>query len=81
VSEQNETREWLIELLPKSAHKHIDRIIDELVSRTAATVEVVGARLAVETVTAYGLDIGVDANGNAAWVGFPYGADVTEEWL
>ena len=47
------------------------------------TVWVAGSRPAVETVEIYGLEIGVDACGNAEWVsaatvGSPQGFDVTE---
>ena len=38
------------------------------------SAEICGARVAIETVQAYGLSIGVDGNGNAARVDFPYGA-------
>lgn len=36
-------------------------------------VDVVGAKVPVDYVTAYGLDISVDANGNAVDVSSPYG--------
>jgi hypothetical protein len=40
-------------------------------------VEILGARVGIETVQAYGLEFTIDANGNAAVVRFPYGAAVT----
>lgn len=40
-------------------------------------VEILGARVGIETVQAYGLEFAIDANGNAAVVRFPYGAAVT----
>jgi hypothetical protein len=43
-----------------------------------ATVEVCGARVAVEAVEVYGLSISVDANGNAVDVSSPFGMGVVE---
>lgn len=76
--ERDEAREWLTELLPKAAHKKIDAILDYIAPESVREVEIVGARVAIERVEAYGPEIGVDANGNAATVRFPYGAEVTE---
>lgn len=42
------------------------------------TVEVIGSRVAVEQVTAYGLDISIDAGGNAVQVTSAYGLEVVE---
>ena len=70
-------RAALIEALPKSAHKHIDKILDTLgYAEAADAVEVIGARLGVETIEAYGLEITLDANGNAAEIRSPHGLDV-----
>jgi hypothetical protein len=76
-----EIREQLLDILPRKQHKRIDAILE--VVETAVypylavdEVEVIGARVAVETVSAYGLDIRVDANGNATTVGFPYGGEL-----
>lgn len=73
-----EAREFLTETLPKGAHKKIDEILSYFGMVDAVTeVAIVGARVAVETADVYGLSIEVDANGNAATVGFPHGAEVT----
>lgn len=77
TTETNDGREWLLDLLPKSAHKHIDAILRKFTPEVVHEVEVVGARVQIEQVEAYGLSIGLDANGNAVTVGFPYGAEVT----
>jgi uncharacterized protein with PIN domain len=64
-------REFLIDLLPKSQQSKVDRIVEEFQSYADAefhTVEVHGARVAVESVDAYGLSIELDANGNAVTV-------------
>ena len=71
-------RNDLAEILPKSQHKKIDRIL-ELVdpgSRTVEAVDVLKSRAGVERVSAYGLIITLDANGDASAVEFPYGAEV-----
>jgi hypothetical protein len=47
-----------------------------LLSGDALAVEVHGARVPVEVVEAYGLDIEVDANGNAVTVSSPWGFGV-----
>lgn len=73
-----EDREWLADLLPKAAHKHIPAILAAFAPERVEWVEVTGARVVVEMKYAYGLALGIDANGNAATVGFPYGADVTD---
>lgn len=76
---REQARGALEEALPKSAHKHIRKVLDALGYADAVNaVEIVGARVAVETVSAYGLVIELDANGNAVTIGFPYGAEVTE---
>lgn len=41
-------------------------------------VAVVGARIPVEYVPMYGLEIGIDANGNAVSIGSPWGLEVDE---
>lgn len=78
IDARDENREWLLELLPKSAHKKIDQILDYFAPEVVAEVEIVGARVQVERVEAYGLRIGLDANGNAVTIEFPYGAEVTQ---
>jgi hypothetical protein len=75
-----DAREWLTSLLPEGAHRHIDTIVDFFGAMTAHEVEVVGGRVPLERVSAYGLDIRLDANGAAAAIRFPYGAEVTEWW-
>ncbi|RLK22673.1 hypothetical protein DER29_0512 [Micromonospora sp. M71_S20] len=76
--EREYARAELAEILPKSAHRHIGRILDTLgLPEVVRAVDVVGARVPVETVEVYGLSIGLDANGNAATVGFPHGAEVS----
>jgi hypothetical protein len=76
-TESKESREWLAKLLPKAAHKHIGAILDNFMIEAVEAVEILGARVQVEQVEAYGLTIGLDANGNAVTVEFPYGAEVT----
>lgn len=70
----DDNREWLADLLPKSAHKHIDEILDYFEPERITQVEVLGGRVRVERVEAYGLEIDVDANGRATRVAFPDGA-------
>lgn len=43
-----------------------------------ATVDVVGARVPIETVEAYGLTIRLDASGNAVSIASPYGLEIAE---
>lgn len=74
----NDDREWLLDLLPTSAHKYIDAILKYFAPQAVAAVEVIGARAAVDRVEVAGLEIGVDANGRAATVRFPDEAEVTE---
>ncbi|MEV1157749.1 hypothetical protein AB0J27_20355 [Micromonospora chokoriensis] len=76
--ERAEERAWLEELLPKAAHKHIPAILANYMPERVEAVDIIGARAVVDTVEAYGLTIEVDANGNAATVRFPYGAEVAE---
>ncbi|MGC5319328.1 hypothetical protein ACPXB5_11380 [Micromonospora arida] len=76
--DRTEERAWLADLLPKSAHKHIDAILSNYMPERIEAADIVGARVAVDEVGAYGLTIEVDANGNAATVRFPYGAEVAE---
>lgn len=69
-------------MLPKSAHKHIADIVEYIttmpVYHTVNAVEVHHARVPVETVLAYGLELRLDALGNAVTVTFPHGAEVIE---
>jgi hypothetical protein len=72
-------RAELEEILPKSQHKKIERIldvVDDYLTIEVDEIAVSGARVPVEHVTAYGLEISLDANGNAATVGFPYGGEL-----
>ncbi|WP_371409767.1 hypothetical protein OG423_14275 [Micromonospora zamorensis] len=72
----SEHSKFLADLLPKSAHTKIPAILSYFGQAEAThEVDVVGARVPVETVEAYGLLIGVDANGNAATITFPHGAE------
>ncbi len=73
-------RENLLDILPKSQHSKIDKIIELVTPEpwSVWSVDVGMSRAAIETVEAYGLTIGVDANGDAATVEFPYGADLSE---
>lgn len=68
----------LREILPKTQHKKIEAIMDAF--EEALTVTEVAPRQThapIGTVRAYGLVLGVDGNGEAATVEFPYGAEVT----
>jgi len=81
--EAGELRDFLRETLPKAAHKKIDTIVEWFSAEAAsvAQVDVVGGRVEVEEVEAYGLRIGVDACGNAVTVTFPYpGGEIAETW-
>lgn len=70
---------WLLALLPKAAHGKIPAILDYFSTpEQIDAVGIIGARVPIEHAEVYGLRIGVDANGNAATVEFPYGAHVTE---
>lgn len=76
------------ELLPNSWSQTrrnglTDQILDALydagllIDGSPRTVEVRGARVAVEAVEAYGLRISLDANGNAVEIASPWGLEVT----
>lgn len=68
----------LREILPKTQHKHIEAIMDAAVSAlTVSEVAPSKTHAPIETVQAYGLILGIDANGYAATVEFPRGAEVT----
>jgi len=72
----SEHSKFLAGLLPKSAHAKIPEILSYFgQAEEVHEVDVVGSRVVVETVEAYGLVIGVDANGNAATITFPHGAE------
>lgn len=83
-AEIDDDREWLAELLPKSAHKHINAILKYFevgkVTEVVTEVEIVGARVRVGRREAYGLNIGLDTLGRAVTVEFPDGAEVTQ-WV
>jgi hypothetical protein len=75
----DEAREQLLDILPKSQHGKIDRILTALdpgATQPILSVETVGARIEVDRVQTYGLEIGLDGYGNAMRVDFPYGAEV-----
>lgn len=68
----------LREILPKTQHKKIEAIMDACGSAlTVSEVAPHKTHAPIETVQAYGLTIGIDANGYAASVEFPDGAEVT----
>ena len=73
-----ELRSELAEILPKSQHKKIDAIVALIEPEpwSITAVDVAMAHVGIETVEAYGLVIKLDANGDAASVEFPYGADI-----
>lgn len=75
---REDDRAYLAELLPKGAQRHIAAILDYFMPTQVDAVDIRGARVAVEEVAAFGLVVEVDANGNAATVRFPHGADITE---
>lgn len=74
---RNDLREQIAEILPKSQHHKIDRILDVIDPEQylISTVEVLRSAVGIETVEAYGLTIKLDANGDAAEITFPYGAE------
>lgn len=76
MDDERETcREWLAKLLPKNSHKHIEAILDYFADEPDIyAAEINGARVQIEQVSAYGLGIAIDANGNAVTVDFPHGA-------
>lgn len=74
-------REHLGKSLPKVSKTKLDELADWIYEINPSedgagidTVEASGARCVVGRVSAYGLDIEVDATGNAAHITFPYGA-------
>ena len=71
-------RDELADILPKSQHSKIDRILQLIDPADAVvyTVEIPASKVGIDTVEVYGLVIAVDANGDAASVEFPYGAEV-----
>lgn len=71
-------RVWLEGLLPKGAHKHIPEILAWGEVSDIHRAEVVGARVEVERVTVGGLEIGLDATGNAVSVYSPQPMEVTQ---
>jgi hypothetical protein len=75
----DEDRKELESILPKSAHKKIDEILAHFANLGFPyVVEVANSRVAVESVTAYGLDLTLDAHGNAVTVESQYGFEVVE---
>lgn len=73
-------RQFLAGLPGKMSKKTIDAIVEHVENEPAGgvveTVELADARVPVGHVTAYGLDIAVDANGRAVTVDFPAGTEV-----
>lgn len=68
----------LREILPNARHKTLDAILDACAEALSVSeVEPGKTHAPIETVHAYGLVLGVDANGYAATVEFPHGAVVT----
>jgi len=68
-------QEMLTDTLPKSGQKHIPVILNFVADMLQVEeVEIHHARVAVETVSVYGLTIALDANGEAVTVEFPRGA-------
>ncbi|WP_067502245.1 hypothetical protein [Actinoplanes sp. TFC3] len=74
----DELRSELAEILPKSQHRKIDAIVALIEPEpwSIQAVDVAMSYVGIETVEAYGLVIKLDANGDAASVEFPYGADI-----
>ncbi|WP_047891735.1 hypothetical protein [Micromonospora sp. RV43] len=72
-------REPMQKAFPRVPETKREGVIAEIVQRVlhlpVFEVEVIGTRMPVETVEAYGLMIEVDANGRAARVVFPDGAE------
>lgn len=71
--------EPLEKAFPRTSKAERDAVVAEIVQRVLHLpifeVEVIGARMPVETIEAYGLEIHLDANGRAARVVFPDGAE------
>lgn len=83
ATQPDDTREGLSteleKILPKSQHKKIDQILELIDQPECVTaVEVNKTHAPIETVELYGLVLGVDANGYAATVSFPDGAEVSQ---
>lgn len=68
-------------ILSEADQKRHDKIVEWLSTHVPRidTVEVDGARVPIETVEIYGLEIGVDANGNAACVSSQWGFVLEDE--
>lgn len=75
-------REFLKGLPGKMSAKTMDAIVEHveamLPADTVKTVELIGARIPTHSVRIHGLDIALDASGNAVAVMFPDPAEVTE---
>lgn len=81
ITPSNAFRQFLLDLLPKSQHGKVDAIVTEFASYVEGNISAVlvdGARMGVEKVQAYGLDITLDANGNAERIECERG--LTPEW-
>jgi hypothetical protein len=78
VTPVDDDHEYLVDLLPKNAHRHIPEILRYFgAPQSIREVEVVDARVELEQVEFGGLEIGLDGYGNAVRVRFPYPAEVT----
>lgn len=76
----SELERFLSGLPGKISRKNITAIMEYVEANPAngvvESVELANARVPVETVSVYGLEIALDASGNAVTVGFPAGAEV-----
>jgi len=76
-----EFREFLVDL--KVPAKKIDAILEQVETMIPVylkSVEIDHSHVIVETVTAYGLEIELDAHGEAVTVEFPRSAQISELW-
>lgn len=79
---EDQFAEMLAETLPKSAHKHIKAITEELsdLLDSVVTLSAVGARIPVEAVELGGCTVKLDAAGNAVSAAFDGPAEVEVMW-
>jgi hypothetical protein len=78
----DDIQEMLAEHLPKNVSQKrrdaltaaIGELLDDGDGDLLGAVDIEGARCAVERVEAFGLELELDANGNASTVHFPFGA-------
>ena len=78
-----EFREFL-KSLPKMSAKTMEALMERVEEMFPVggvkSVEIDHSHVIVETVTAYGLEIELDAHGNAVTIEFPRSAQITELW-